>query len=460
MYQILCDNFVLHDTRVDDLQVIGAKCDLEVNKTGSLTFSILQTHPHYDDIVKHKSIIRLIHNDKLVFVGRVLNDDIDFNNIKNVECEGELSFLLDSIQRAKEYHLDGGSENVIKSYLQDLINNHNTQVDDYKKFTVGNVTVADSNNYLYKISNYETTLDVITDKLLNSYGGYILTRHSGNTTYIDYVSEYSGVCSQKIEFGKNIVDMTRYIKGEDIFTAIIPLGAIQEGTVAETIPKRLTIDSVPNITSGTIVKHGDYVYDSEAVNRWGWIWKTYTWDDVTIANNLYASAKKLLQNSIDETFTMELTAIDLSLLDVNIDSIELGNKIQCVSVPHGINELMFVESISIDVDNPSNTKIKLCLPEGNKVVAHSLTKSKNDADKKSDEIKSSVDDVKKLLDEDYPTNGDIDYKLNSTVNDLKNWVDDNYCSKDVNGNIDLSRYALIDDVNRAFSELASALSGV
>ena len=48
----------------------------------------------------------------------------------------------------------------------------------------------------------------------------------------------------------------------------------------------------------------------------------------------------------------------------------------------------------------------------------------------------------------------------STVDDLKKWVDDNYCSKDVNGNIDLSRYALIDDVHRAFSELASALSGV
>lgn len=464
MYQILCDNFVLHDARVDGLQVIGAKCDLEVNKTGSLTFSVLPTHPHYADIVKHKSIIRLIHDDELVFLGRVLNDEINFNNIKNVECEGELSFLLDSVQRLKEYHLDGGSDNVIKTYLQDLISIHNSQVDDYKKFTIGNVTVADSNNYLYRISNYDNTLDVITDKLLDSYGGYILTRHSGNTTYIDYVSEYSGVSSQRIEFGKNIVDMTRYIKGEDIFTALVPLGAITDDSLSETVPKRLTIDSVPNITSGTIVKHGDYIYDKDAVEQWGWIWKTYTWDDITIANNLYATAKKMLQSSIDETFTMELTAIDLSLLDVNIDGIKLGNKIQCVSLPHGINQLMFVQSMTIDIDNPANTKIKLCLPEGQRFTTHSFTESKNGTDKKTNDIKNSLDEnvtgIKKLLDEDYPTNGDVDTKLATTVNDLKDWVDSNYCSKDVNGEIDLSRYALIDDVNRAFTELASALSGV
>lgn len=453
MYQILCDNLILHDTRVEGLQVVGANCDLEVNKTGSFKFSIPPTHPHYNDIVKHKSIIKLLHNNAVIFVGRVLNDEIDFYNMKNVECEGELSFLLDSIQRNKEYHLDGNSANVIETYLKDLVSIHNSQVDAYKQFTVGNVTVADPNNYLYKISSYQNTLDVIIDDLIDTYGGYILTRHGGDTTYIDYVSEYSGVCSQTIEFGKNIVDMTRYIKGEDIFTALIPLGAMLDVDVSSEITKRLTIDSVADSTVGTIVKRGDYIYDSEAVNRWGWIWRTYTWDDVEVANNLYAKGKVLLKNSINETFTLELTAIDLSLLDVSIDSIKLGNKIQCVSVPHDMNQLMFVQSITIDVDNPANTKIKLTLSEGQKFTSPSFTQSKKDSDK-------AVTNIQTIIDEDYPTNFDVDTKIDNSMNDLKDWVDDNYCAKDVNGDIDLSRYALIDDVNSAFAELASALSGV
>lgn len=453
MYQILCDDLILHDVRVEGLQVVGAKCDLEVNKTGAFTFSIPPVHPNYDAVVKHKSVIKLLHNNELIFVGRVLNDEIDFYNMKNVECEGELSFLLDSVQRQKEYHLDGGSTNVIETYLKDLISIHNGQVDDYKKFTVGNVTVTDPNNYLYKISNYENTLNVINEDLIDTFGGYILTRHSGDTTYLDYVSEYSGVCSQTIEFGKNIVDMTRYIKGEEIFTALIPLGeTLDETDIADTA-KKLTISSVANSTVGTIVKKDDYIYDSEAVKRWGWIWRTYTWDDVTVANNLYAKAKELLKNSVDETFTMELTALDLSLLDVNIDSIRLGNKIQCVSIPHGLNQLMFVQSITIDIDNPANTKIKLTLSEGQKFTTNSFTSGKKDTDK-------TVTNIQTTLDEQYPTNGDLDFKLNNTVNDLMDWVDSNYCAKDVNGDIDLSRYALVDDVNTAFAELASALSGV
>ena len=453
MYQILCDDFLIHDTRIEGLQVIGAKCDLEVNKTGSLTFSMPPTHIYYDSIKKHTSKITLMYNREIIFVGRVLNDEIDFYNIKQIECEGELSFLLDSIQRQKEYHLEGGSANVIETYLKDLINIHNNQVDVYKQFTVGNVTVADTNNYLYKISSYQNTLDVINDDLLDTYGGYILTRHSGNTTYIDYVSEYSGICSQTIEFGKNIVDMVRYIKGEDIFTALIPLGVTLDEDSTNELPKHLTIDGIANGTDGTIVKQNDYIYDSEAVEKWGWIWKTYTWDDVEVADNLYSKAKELLKNSIDENFTMELTAIDLSLLDVNIDSIKLGNKIQCISKPHNINQLMFVQSITIDVDNPANTKIKLCLSEGQKFTNTSFTQKKKDSDKVITTIQTTID-------EDYPTNSDLDSKLDFTTDYLKDWVDNNYCAKDVNGNIDLSRYALINDVNIAFAELASALSEV
>lgn len=437
MYQIICDDFILHDVRMDNLQVINAKCDLEVNKTGSLTFSIPPNHPHYNDVNKHTSVIKLLRNDEILFVGRVLNDEIDFYNIKNVECEGELSYLLDSIQRHKEYHLEGGSENVIKTYLTDLINIHNQQVNDKRKqFTVGEVNVSDPNNYLYRVSSYENTLTVINDKLIDSYGGYILTRHGGDTTYIDYVSEYSGTCEQTIEFGKNIVDMTRYIKGEDIFTALIPLGASIEGEDN----KRLTINGIENQTSGNIVKDSDYVYDSEAVKKWGWIWRVETWDDVTVDTNLLRKAKEFLSANVSETFSIELTAIDLNVLDVNIDSIKLGNKIHCISLPHNTNQLMFVKGMTIDIENPDNTKIQLSLPEGQqfKTTHSSFTETKKNVDK-------VINDFKNVVDESYATYGDVDNKLN----DYKNEFNDS-----------LSEYAKIVDVNNAFAQLQEKLEGI
>lgn len=500
MYQILCDDYVLHDAIIDELKVIGAKCSLEVNKTGSLTFQIASTHPYYNKIKKHTSEIKLYQDDRVLFCGRVLNDEITFENIKNVECEGELSYFLDSIQRGKEYHLDGGTENVIETYLKEIVAIHNSQVDERKQFSVGLVNITDPNNYFYKISNYEDTLTTLTDKLLDTYGGYLVVRHSNGVRYLDYVDELTNVCNQTIEFGKNIIDMTRYIKGEDIYTALIPLGATNEtntedetsGTTntEETYEKRLTISSLPDSTDGTIEKVNDYVYDSEAVEQWGWIWKVEKWDNVTVAENLLSKAKTELRNSIDATLTLDLTAIDLHLLDVDIDRINVGDRIQCISLPHNLNSILIVKSIEIDIDSPENTKIKLVSPTGKIKAENTITSGNKDNEK-------NIIQVKDELNEGYPTYEEVDNKLNefetnydnkldnqlnefetNFKNDFEDWASDKFLPQGADGSVDLtgyvktddlvdyaktvdlSDYAKIDDVNSAFNELASALEGV
>ena len=486
MYQIVCDDYVLHDSVIDELKVIGAKCSLEVNKTGSLTFQIASTHPYYDKIKKHTSEIKLYQDDRVLFCGRVLNDEITFDNIKNIECEGELSYFLDSIQRGKEYHLEGGVENVIETYLKDIVAIHNSQVDESKQFSVGLVNITDPNNYLYKISNYEDTLTILTNKLLNVYGGYLVVRHSNGVRYLDYVDELTNVCNQTIEFGKNIIDMTRYIKGEDVYTALIPLGATNEtsGTTntEETYEKRLTISSLPDSTDGTIKKVSDYIYDSEAVEQWGWIWKVEKWDDVTVVENLLSKGKDELRNSIDATLTLDMTAIDLHLLDVDIDRINVGDRIQCISLPHNLNTILIVKSIEIDIDSPENTKIKLVSPTGKMKADNTITSGNKDNEK-------NIIQVKDELNEGYPTYEDvdnkltdfgtnIDNKLTDFETNLKDWANDTFLPMGADGavdlsgyakkedlnnyakTVDLSDYAKIVDVNNAFSELATALEGV
>ena len=470
MYQILCDDYILHDPFIDELKVIGAKCSLEVNKTGSLTFQIPPTHPYYDKIKKHTSQIKLYQDDRVLCWGRVLNDEITFDNIKNIECEGELSYLLDSIQRGKEYHLEGGTENVIETYLKDIVAIHNSQVDDGKKFSVGVVNITDPNNYLYKISNYENTLTTLTDKLLNTYGGYLQVRHSNGVRYLDYVSELTNSCNQIIEFGKNIIDMNRYIKGEDVYTALIPLGASNENTTnnEETYEKRLTISSLADSTDGNIKKVNDYIYNTEAVKQWGWIWKVVKWDDVTSAENLLRKAKDELKSSINATLSIEMTAIDLHLLDVDIDRINVGDRIRCISIQHNIDLILIVKSIEIDIDAPENTKINLVSPDGKITSDKTITSNNKDNEK-------NVTKIKNDLDESYPTYEDVNNKLNNYDNnlkdwtndtldnydnDLKKWIDSNYVPKSGSGSIDLSPYAKIADVNTAFNELATALEGV
>ena len=490
MYTITCDNVTLHNINLG-LMVISAKCSLEVNKTGSLTFFVAPEHPYKTAIKKHKSKITLYQDDEALFYGRVLNTETSIDGLMYVECEGELSYLLDSIQRAKAYQLNSGT-NVVKTFLESLITNHNSQVSADKEFVVGTVNVTDSNNYLYKITNYENTFEVITGDLIKTYGGFIQIRHQDDKRYIDYLKEASVVSNQKIEFGKNIIDFTQSISGENIYTALIPLGAKLDDTSNGVVEKRLTIKSIANSTSGTIVKKDDYIYDSTAVAKYGYIFHVERWDDVTLPNNLLNKAKAKLSQNTSETMYLELTAIDLHNLDTSIDKFKIGSKIRCISTPHDIDVELIVKSIDIDIDNPANTSVKL-IP----TIDTELEEQKSLTDK-NDDSKKKVDKIEKTVKEDVPKDSEINKKIdnlkdwtNDTIsgnndtlfynNDspIKDWVsneisdnndtlfnnDNSTIKKWVRNNFpsstaDLSAYAKIADVNKAFDQLATAIEGV
>ena len=473
MYTLNCDDYILHNINAN-LMVINCVCKLEVNKTGSLVFYVAPNHPNRDKIKKHTSKIVLYQNDEPIFYGRVINNDIDIDNLMCVECEGELSYLLDTIQRAKEYHLDNTSENVVKDYFIDLINIHNSQVSEDKQFFVGKVTVTDPNNYLYRLSSYENTLEIINDRLINKLGGYItITRNDAGQRFLNYLKEATVKSNQTIEFGKNIVDITQNISGENIYTALIPLGAKDDDESIDGVETRLTIKNLTDSTEGDIVKKSDYIYDVEAVKKWGWIWKVETWDDITSASNLLTKAKEKLSQSIYESICVELTAIDLHNISIDVDSFKVGNLVRCVSKPHGIDLWMIVKSLTIDTNNPANSAVKL-VPTLNSISSEDKTlTSNNDNDSKelqnlnttvkgytptNSELDSKINDLKDWTDNNYTPRSDMsNYAKTSDLNSLKDWTNNNYVPR---SELNLSLYAKISDVNTAFDQLATTIEGV
>ena len=64
-YRILCDGYPLMDTRLNDYNLIAPKCTVELNRTGTLSFDIAPSHPHYDKIHKVSSVITLLEDDEI-----------------------------------------------------------------------------------------------------------------------------------------------------------------------------------------------------------------------------------------------------------------------------------------------------------------------------------------------------------------------------------------------------------
>lgn len=351
MYKVYCDDYLIYDTKVESLKIFSAKLELELNKTGSFDFSIFPSHPYFDKLKRLKSIITVYQDDYLLFRGRILNDEQGFYNEKQVSCEGELAFLLDSVQRPYDF-LSGDNYTTVEKLFAFYINNHNSQVDEAHKFKVGNITVEDPNNYVVRSdSQYLTTWESINQKLINSYGGYLWVRHEADGNYIDYLADFDTVSSQTVEFGKNLLSLNKITKGEDIATAIIPLGAKLQDEEGNDTEFRLTIS---DINEGV-----DYVYNEEAVNEYGWIFKTVIWDDVTVPANLKQKAEEYLSDAMNLVVTIELDAVDLSMMNTEISAFKMGNYIRVITSPHSLNSSFLVKKLSIDLLNPQSNKLTL-----------------------------------------------------------------------------------------------------
>lgn len=347
MFKVYCDDTLIFDPRRDDLAIISPKISLELNKTGSFTFTMPPQHAQYDLPQLMSSSIYVYRDDVEVFSGRPISITTDFYNRKEIECEGELAFLNDTIQRPAEYH-----DQTVRGYLETLIDIHNQQVDEDKQFTVGIVTVEDTNDSLYRYTNYNSTMTEIKEDLVDDLGGYLKVRHENGVRYLDYVDidDYGDTSSQTIEFGQNLLDFSRNIDMTDICTAIIPLGETLEESEIEALEAHLTIEDV---NDGV-----DYIQNDEAVETYGFIVKTVEWSDVTTAEYLLEVAQEYLEDYQFEDMVIEANAVDLHYTD-DVMQFKLGDQVRVLSTPHGLDRYFPISAMTINLSSPSSDTITL-----------------------------------------------------------------------------------------------------
>ncbi len=340
MYKIYADERLVYSPGISGkgFSVISPKVTMEAGKAGSATFILPPDNEQYDGIEKMKTDIIIYQDGYEIFRGRVLDDKKDFYNRKNIYVEGELSFLLDSPVRPYAFQGD------IPVLFRQLVENHNRHVDKSRQFRMGQVTVTDPNHYINRSnSNYSTTFDELKNKLVATHGGYLRSRRSGGHRYLDYLADYDDTNSQMIEFGVNLLDMTQYVTAKDMYTCLIPVGAVLDEETGE----RLTIASV---NGGR-----DYLEHAKGIELYGRIWKTVCWDDVTQPVNLYHKGIAELNASVNMSMSLDIKAVDMHLLNVDTQRIRVGQKIRVISKPHGIDEYFDCTKITLDLANPGKS---------------------------------------------------------------------------------------------------------
>lgn len=318
MYEIYLDSIASENLvwapGLDWCKVSDPTLTRGLNAAGTLEFSMPPDHELYNDLKKMSSTIIVVENNTPIWTGRVLHDNTTFYRMREVYCEGALSFLLDTLVEPYDYTDSGVS---VSDYFTALINHHNEQVAPAngdttvnRQFQLGtcNVTGTISSSQ----TAYRSTLDEIQSSLLDVFGGYIkITYYIGSTTpIISYLSDYSETSSQVIELGINLMDLEEYIDATDICTVLIATGA----------------------------KDLSYTYTyAEGVSLYGKIYKTASFPDIETQQDLITAAQAYFTDGAGKLVkSFNIRAIDLHDVDEFQEPLDVGSMVEVYSRPHGL----------------------------------------------------------------------------------------------------------------------------
>lgn len=317
----------------DKSALINPQVKAEIGKAGSLTFTILPTHPMYDDLKPFLTFLRVEIDGTEIFNGRVLETSKDMYNQKNVTCEGDLTYLLDSVCEPGDYN------ETVTAFFRRCINWHNSKVENAKKFQIGNVTIeAKNTNVNFDVSNYTSIGDLLETEVVGYYGGYLRTRNQNGSRYIDIVQEGDSSSNQVIEYGSQMLDLTNDESANDLFTILLAVG---DG------------DS----TDGSDYNFPTYTYEVPgAVAKYGRITHVESFSGIKNSGELEPLAREYVRTHYDP-YPTELTikAIDLHMIDGSVQTIIVGNTVKIQSTPHNLSKNLMCVSIDYDLESPENT---------------------------------------------------------------------------------------------------------
>lgn len=415
MYEVIIKNGdvvqTIHESGVSNGEKLeSAKIEDAKNAISSFDFTISPNNAGYEELNAYTTQV-LVYNlkrQRYDFVGRVIQItpcmDSDGAVYKNVVCESRLGYLCDTVQ---PYALPMQYEGGLQEFIDLLLANHNAQAEADHRIYLGNVSIAAYETSDDNGLNYEITWECLKKKVVDVYGGEIQLRETDGKLYLDYADELGTTRSTTIELGKNMESVQRTIDSTRIITRLIPLGAKvveqivdEDGEITEReTEKRLTIAAV----NGGV----EYVEDETAVGLYGYIYRTVIFDNVTDPTVLKSKGMAYLAENNTLTESNTISALDLSMIGLDIDDFRLYDKYPCLNELVGLYATLEIIKKTTDVIEPYSSTFEMG------AVSVSLADSILDISSAYDGVQGVV---KQTVDKAIKNNNSTVYTIvNSTV---------------------------------------------
>ena len=345
---------ILHSTGVDDSSryIIGAKLSLEIGEPGTFSFTITPHHILYNEITPYRTTVVVYQEGVELFRGRVTGYTTDINRQRQVDCEGDLSYLSDvQISSGSIEREDTSLSDMFKNLINLYNKNGDLKEGDARYLAPGEVSIAkaDYNVEAYKWiqpddKNYKDVREYI-DEFIDCFGGYLRTkRYEDGLVHVEYISGYTEVNEQRIVYGENLLEFSIDSKLDDLLTVMVVEGEeyTPDGEKKVT-PKITSLGSFEDTSlyGATIIHEnkGKSLVWKEGLETYGKIIRAQSFSGVKNDNELKSRAVSFFRETIIGYLgNYSLKFVDRHWLDpLSYRPVYLGQKVKIVSAPHEID---------------------------------------------------------------------------------------------------------------------------
>lgn len=380
--------------------------DLSVNDTSTLTFTIPKSNSAYSKISRFITKIVVLRNNKVIFVGRAINESIDITGNRTLSCEDSYAFLYDSygvlLLPKEEY-----KSTSFRYFFNKLVIDHNatnatSYINQYDDATYAimhglntkiNVSYRSRQSYDWLKSDkyYQYATDKSWREMLNSivddYNLYTWMTYDEKcnlylnvtpsmTEYINSISDKNNL--QKFKVGYNITSYSKSIQTENAIGLLRPIG--NSFITTDDVEQDLSLDyywihgQLTEEEEKQLVELNGKIYISGTTQKElkliGPIVKTVKYD-ITLDENhlgsseyrrvahelLYSGLADLANSSYDQ-FEYQISAIDMGYKDPNLKILDLMDLVE-VEID-GKVEILPITGISIpDLSKPWSNGITI-----------------------------------------------------------------------------------------------------
>lgn len=350
-----------------EIYCASGTCDLEAGTAGTLSVTLPPTHKLANADFLTGRVARevtLRDGNTELFRGRIISNGRNMDAETEIQCEGMLAYLKDTVVRPyacrSTTDLPTGTKIITQDPFAYLLAQHNHYAGPEESFDLG---VNPHPGAVRASTDFKSTWEEMNDAFCTGLDRYLYayTNELGSRV-LCLLDGGRGEGNQAVVLGENIIDINLARDMGDIVTVIVARGTHDDtkNMADRERPARddfglEEISDGPIITSwGMVHVDGDRIYNQTLVDRYGWREEMRHYEASTASELVKLAAEDLNPENAGNNVvnSVEVSGIDLSVLNPSLRPLRLLEWTRVYCPPHGINQWLPCSKIHIEIGDP------------------------------------------------------------------------------------------------------------